>query len=269
MTGERRQRLNTRTLAHAHARRQPDYDRGGAPVIAHLGFGAFARAHVAVYCDDLLRQGTPALIRGVSLRSRRAQNQLVPQDGLFTVAVRDPSAPSTVQVVGALASMESGPAAALAAMTAPTTKLVTLTITENGYSASADGELASGALPSSAPALIALALDRQRHTGLTPPVFAPLDNLLDNGAVLRARVLDEAERIDGALASWIDGKVQFPSSVVDRMVPAPTEAVLEEIAGELGLTDRAAVADRASPLVDHSVGGRVGPPRRRWHRAGG
>ena len=155
MTGERRQRLNARTLAHAHARSLPDYERGGAPVIAHLGFGAFARAHVAVYCDELLRRGTPALIRGVSLRSRRAQDQLEPQDGLFTVAVRDPGAVSTLQVVGALASMESGPPAALAAMTAPTTKLVTLTITENGYNAGADEEPAPGTLPSSAPALIA------------------------------------------------------------------------------------------------------------------
>ena len=60
------------------------------PCIAHLGLGAFARAHLAVYADELLRRGRPALIRGVSLRSRRAQDQLEPQDGLFTVAVREP-----------------------------------------------------------------------------------------------------------------------------------------------------------------------------------
>ena len=256
MTGERRQRLNARTLAYAHARRLPNYERGGAPVITHLGFGAFARAHVAVYCDELLQRGTPALIRGVSLRSRQAQDQLRPQDGLFTVAVRDPGTASALQVVGALASMESGPPAALAAMTDPTTKLVTLTITENGYSARAGGELTSVALPSSVPALIALALDRRRQAGLMPPVFASLDNLLDNGTVLRARVLDEAERIDGALAAWIGREVRFPSSVVDRMVPAPTEAVLEEIAEELGLTDRAAVAaERHRSWIIRSVEG--------------
>ena len=117
----------------------------------------------------------------------------------------------------------------------------------------------SGALPSSAPALIALALDRRRQAGLAPPVFASLDNLLDNGTVLRARVLDEAERIDGALAAWIARDVRFPSSVVDRMVPAPTEAVLEEIAGELGLTDKAAVAaERHRSWIIRSVEG-LGP----------
>jgi fructuronate reductase len=239
--GEGRQRLNARTLADARAQ-VPDYDRHGAPSVAHLGLGAFARAHVAVYADELLRRGTPALIRGVSLRSRRVQDQLEPQDGLFTVAVREPGAAPRLQVVGALASMESGPAAALAALTAPSTQLVTLTITENGYGVSVGEERAPGAPPSSVPALIALALNQRRQHGLAAPVFASLDNLLDNGAVLRARVLDEAERIDGALAAWIARDVRFPSSVVDRMVPAPTEPVVEEIAQELGLTDEAAVA---------------------------
>ena len=102
-------------------------------MIAHLGFGAFARAHLAVYADELLRRGRPALIRGVSLRSRRAQDQLEPQDGLFTVAVREPGQDLSLQVIGALSSVETGPAAALDAMTAPATQLVTLTITEKGY----------------------------------------------------------------------------------------------------------------------------------------
>jgi fructuronate reductase len=256
MTGQGRQRLNARSLTHAQARLLPEYERDGTPVITHLGFGSFARAHLAVYADELLRRGTPARIRGVSLRSRRAQDQLEPQDGLFTVAVREPGAASALQVVGALASMQSGPAAALAALAAPATRLVTLTITESGYSDSVDEQRPSGALPSSAPALIALSLALRRQAGLPPPVFAPLDNLLDNGAVLRARVLDEAERMDGALAAWIASDVRFPSSVVDRMVPAPTEAVLEEIAEELGLSDEAAVAaERHRSWIIRSVEG--------------
>jgi mannitol-1-phosphate/altronate dehydrogenase len=256
MTGQRRQRLSAHTLAHARASLLPEYERSGAPVIAHLGFGAFARAHVAVYADELMRRGTPALISGVALRSRRAQEQLEPQDGLFTLAVREPGAAPALQVVGALASMETGPAAALTALTAATTKLVTLTITENGYSGSVGEETASGAVPSSAPALIALSLDRRRRAGLPPPVFAPLDNLLDNGTVLRTRVLDEAERMDDALAAWIASEVRFPSSVVDRMVPAPTETVLEEIAEELGLSDEAAVAaERHRSWIIRSVEG--------------
>ena len=258
MTVAGRPRLQASTLAYARADARPEYDRSAAPVIAHLGFGAFARAHLSVYADDLLRRGAPALIRGVSLRSRRAEDQLGPQDGLFTVAVREPGATVSLRVVGALSSMETGPAAALEAMTAPATKLVTLTITEKGYDG---GGLRGGGdepppseAAGSAPALIALALARRRRAGLAPPVLASLDNLLDNGNVLRARVVDAAHRIDPSLAEWIAREVRFPSSVVDRMVPAPTEDDLEDIAGRLGLIDRAAVsAERHRSWVIRSV----------------
>ncbi len=261
MSATEAQRLSTRTLAHARARSLPGYDRTAVPVIVHIGFGSFARAHVAVYADELLRRGEPALIRGVSLRSSGARDQLEPQDGLFTVAEREPDADIALRVLGALASMETGPAAAIEAMAAPTTKLVTLTITEKGYDLAADVPDA----PTSAPALVAMALARRRCVGLQPPVVASLDNLLANGNVLRSRVLESAERMEPSLAAWIAREVAFPNSVVDRMVPAPTEADRADIAAALGLVDRAAVSaerhrswiiraeDELAPLADVGV----------------
>jgi fructuronate reductase len=254
MTGGTRQRLRADTLADAHATTVPAYDRTTPPGIAHVGFGAFARAHLAVYADELLRRGQRALIRGVSIRSRRAEDQLEPQDGLFTVATREPGEDMSLQVVGALASMETGPAAALDALSAPAVKLVTLTITEKGYE-SADQPTPPQAA-TSAPALIALSLARRRRVGFAPPVFASLDNLLENGNVLRARVLEAAETIDATLAPWIAQNVLFPSSVVDRMVPAPTERDLDDIADRLGLIDRAAVgAEQHRSWIIRSVDG--------------
>ena len=255
MTRPPRQRLSARTLLQARAEALPRYDRSAAPVIAHLGFGAFARAHLAVYADDLLRRGRPTLIRGVSIRSHRAQDQLGPQDELFTVAVREPGAAISLQVVGALASMKTGPAAALEAMAAPTTGLVTLTITEKGYEVES-GDPGPSQTSASAPALIAHALAHRRRAGLPPPVFASLDNLLANGSTLRERVTAVATRIDPSLAEWIATEVSFPSSVVDRMVPAPTARDLEDVAAALGLTDRAAVgAERHRSWVMQAVDG--------------
>jgi len=259
----KRQRLRANTLTRARATSVPEYDRSAPPGIAHVGFGAFARAHLAVYADELLRRGQPALIRGVSIRSRQAEEQLEPQDGLFTVATREPGEDMTLQVVGALASMETGPAAALDALTAPAVKLVTLTITEKGYEP-VDSPTHAEA-PTSAPALIALSLAQRRRVGSAPPVFASLDNLLENGRVLRTRVLEAAATIDPSLAPWIAHNVRFPSSVVDRMVPAPTERDLDDIADRLGLIDRAAVGaehhrswiirsvDELAPLADVGV----------------
>ena len=156
---------------------------------------------------------------------------------------------SHCELLGALASIESGPAAAVDAVAAPTTLLVTMTITEKGYDALPDASdtscapdttgAPSGAM--SAPALVARGLARRRNDGSAPPVVASLDNLLDNGNVLRARVLEAADALEPSLADWIAREVAFPNSVVDRMVPAPTEDDLAEIADALGLIDRAAV----------------------------
>jgi fructuronate reductase len=253
MTTKAPQRLRAGTLDRAHAKTLPDYDRSPAPCIAHLGFGAFARAHLAVYADELLRRGRPALIRGISIRSRRAQDQLEPQDGLFTVAVREPGEDVALEVIGALASMETGPVAALDAITAPATRLVTLSITEKGYDPPPSSPSPSKR-QATAPELIALALDQCRRDGLVPPVFAALDNLLDNGNLLRARVLEAAERIDPQLPPWVADTVLFPSSVVDRMVPAPTARDVEDIASSLGLLDLAAVStERHRSWVMQSV----------------
>ena len=255
MTGGKQQRLRANTLARAHADTVPQYDRSAMPGIAHLGFGAFARAHLAVYADELLRLGRPALIRGISIRSRRAEDQLNPQDGLFTVATREPGQDMSLHVVGALVSMETGPAAALDALTEPAINLVTLTITEKGYEAAVDPPTPSEP-PTSAPAVIALSLAQRRRAGLAPPVFASLDNLMQNGTMLRTRVLEAAVTIDPSLAPWIAHNVVFPSSVVDRMVPAPTEHDLDDIADRLGLIDRAAVgAEQHRSWIIQSVGG--------------
>jgi fructuronate reductase len=80
-------RLSAATVAEVRGD-APTYDRAQPPTIAHLGVGAFARAHVAVYADELLRAGEAAMLRGVSLRSRSAEEALAPQDGLYTVTTR-------------------------------------------------------------------------------------------------------------------------------------------------------------------------------------
>lgn len=202
----------------------PAYDRGQPPSIVHVGVGAFARAHLGVYADDLLRQGWPATIRGVSLRSRAAEDQLAPQDGLYTVVERGPDA-EPLRVIGSLTSVGTGPEALIDALAAPTTRLVTLTITEKGYEGTAPSVLATG-------------LARRCEAGGGPVVVASLDNLLGNGALLRERVLAAAS---AAESGWIDDHVSFPSSVVDRMVPATMPPDLAEVAAWLGLDDEAAV----------------------------
>ncbi len=264
MTPASADRLSTATLPRAGAASVPTYDRTTPPTIVHLGVGAFARAHLGAYADDLLRTGYPALIQGISLRSSRAEGQLGPQDGLYSLAEREPGGTSPLRIIGSFGSVATGPEAAVEAIAAPSTSLVTLTITEKGYEADL------------APSVLARGLARRRRNG-SPPVVASLDNLLDNGRRLRDRVLEVTGRTDPDLARWIAGEVRFPSSVVDRMVPASTPADVDEISGRLGVRDDAAVVaehycswviediDGLPPLADVGVDvvGDIAPYQRR------
>jgi fructuronate reductase len=237
---ETEERLSASTMARARVDARPGYDRTAAPCITHLGVGAFVRAHVAVYADDLLRLGHAALIHGVSLHNPRAEEELMPQDCFYSVAEREPGAALRLRVIGSITSVATGVDAALRALTAPTTRLVTLTITEKGYDL-APGELAHPDRPTSAPGLLALALHHWRASGQAPPVFAALDNVSANGTLLRARVLELAGGLRPDLPSWIADEVAFPNSVVDRMVPATSPGDLADVAEQLGLVDLAAV----------------------------
>jgi fructuronate reductase len=237
---ETRARLSAATLARARADVRPGYDRTGEPTIVHLGVGNFVRAHLALYADDLLQLGRAALIRGVSLHNPQVEAQLAPQDCYYTVAEQEPDAEPSLRVVGSIAAVSTGREAALRALCATATRLVTLTITEKGYDLTEE-DLEHPERPTTAVGVVALALARCRDEGGSPPVISSLDNVMANGTLLRARVTEIVSRLDPSLPAWIQQEVRFPSSVVDRMVPATTEEDLEEISARLGLVDLGAV----------------------------
>jgi fructuronate reductase len=97
------------TLAAASVPLVPPYERSFVQNITHLGVGAFARAHLGVYADDLNRRGWPALLRGISLMSDRAEREMGPQDGLYTVAEREPGEEVALRVVGSITAVRTPP----------------------------------------------------------------------------------------------------------------------------------------------------------------
>ena len=116
--------------------RRPAYDRKAVKTgIVHLGVGAFHRAHQAVYTDDVLAPDPRWGIVAASLRSPDTYDALEPQDGLYTLAVAlaggrgAPGHRLDRQVIVAPREVER----LLDAMSAPQTRIVTLTVTEKGY----------------------------------------------------------------------------------------------------------------------------------------
>jgi fructuronate reductase/mannitol 2-dehydrogenase len=255
----------------------PTYDRAGlTPAIVHFGVGGFHRAHQAVYLDDLAERGisTDWGVVGISLRRRDIKEALDPQDRLFTVVERGAEG-DEARVIGCLTRVlyaPESPAAVLHALTRPETRLVTLTITGDGYHIDPEtlepldheelvADLAAPRRPRTAIGYLVEALQRRRLADRDPFTVLSCDNLPANGATTRRAVLSFAERRDPALAAWIAREVAFPSCVVDRITPECSDATRELVTDAFGILDQAAVV--AEPfsqwiIEDDFPGGR--PP---------
>jgi len=235
----------------------PRYDRAGrASGIVHLGVGAFHKAHQAVATDDAIAaSGGDWMITGVSLRSTDVADALNPQDGLYTLLVRGEDGVKA-RVVGSIAHVLVAPRephAVLAALTAPETKIVSLTITEKGYGFDTGtggldrahpaiaADLANPAQPTSAVGFIVEALHRRREAGLPGFTVLSCDNLPSNGHVIKRLVEEFALAARPDLSGFIAEKVTFPSTMVDRITPASVKRTFVDAARLTGCEDMAAV----------------------------
>ena len=104
--------------------------------IVHLGLGNFHRAHQAVHTAvALAAQDGPWGILGVASRSATVVDALREQDLLYAVVEVSPEGTRVVVPAvhtGALVAARE-PDAVLDALAAQTTRIVTLTVTEHGY----------------------------------------------------------------------------------------------------------------------------------------
>lgn len=247
-------RLSSATLAALPASvARPAYDRSTVtPGIVHLGIGAFHRAHQAVYVEDCLARGERDWgIVGASLRRPDTQEALQPQDGLYGLAVRS-GAGTQWRVVGSVIDLcvaRPGEDTLLARMCDPRVRIVSLTVTEKGYchdpaTGALDeshpairADLASPHAPSSAIGLMVEALARRRAAGIAPFTILSCDNLPANGHTVAGLVARFARLRDADLGAYVAGEVACPSTMVDRIVPATTDADRAEAAQALGLAD--------------------------------
>ncbi|MFS7159453.1 mannitol dehydrogenase family protein [Serratia proteamaculans] len=264
---------------------QPGYARERIkPRIVHLGFGAFFRAHQAVYTEQLANDHASdwgyCVISMHNGRQKIADLQR--QDLLYTVAEMDGDGwhGQTIGVIRqALHLQVDGLEAVLEAMAQPEIAIVSLTISEKGYCYQpASGQLltehpdiqhdiAHPLHPRSAPGLILAALRLRRARGLPAFTVMSCDNMPANGQVTRNVLSQLAQRQDADLAAWVAQQVAFPSTMVDRIVPAVTAETLQHIEDLLGgITDPVAVACepfRQWVIEDHFPQGRPA-----WEKAG-
>ena len=69
-----------------------------------------------------------------------------------------------------------------------------------------------------------------------------MDNLPSNGQLTQQIVCEFAAKIDVALLRWIQSEVKFPSTMVDRIVPATTQKLIDRTKVKTGIHDPAVVS---------------------------
>ncbi|WP_417207836.1 mannitol dehydrogenase family protein [Antarctobacter sp.] len=228
--------------------------------IVHIGLGAFHKAHQAVYTDDALAAaGGDWRIVGVSLRSAAPAEELSPQDGRYTLIERSVDS-SRARVVGSMSRalcLKTDRPAVLEALCAPSTRIVSITVTEKGYGLNrATGgidpshpaiaaDLARPDAPEGLAGLLVWALAERRRRGVPPFTVLCCDNLPENGHLVRSLLTDMARHCAPDLVDHLTRDVAFPCTMVDRITPARSPDTLALAQAMTGLEDRATVETEA------------------------
>src|SRR4029078_9470097 len=178
-------KLNKSTLAEIPIDK-PSYNRDEIGIgIVHFGVGGFHRAHQAMYVDRRLEMGLAKEwgICGVGVlpADRKMAEVMTAQDSLYTLALENPDGDHNARVIGSIVDYRyapDDPEAVIELLAAPTTHIVSLTITEGGSNVEhidPDDVSVFG--------LVVEALARRRDRGLPSPTIVSCDNIEGNGGV--------------------------------------------------------------------------------------
>jgi fructuronate reductase len=247
-----------------YARVTPDHG------ILHFGMGAFHRAHQAIYTEEAIAATGEAWgITGVSLRSPSAADQLNPQDGLYTVAIRTDDATHR-RLIGAVRQVlvaPREPEAVITAVASPHTHIISFTVTEKGYCRDASGNLDLAlANEHSFYRFVRDGLLRRQQAGLPGITLLSCDNLAGNGRQLEKLFTQYLEATAPGLGAWFRDNCSCPATMVDRIVPAATAADLDIQAAFLGMRDEAAVF--TEPFTQWVIEDRFAGARPQWEAGG-
>ncbi|MFM5905222.1 MAG: mannitol dehydrogenase family protein [Micrococcales bacterium] len=243
--------------------------------MVHLGLGAFFRAHQAWYTNQVDAESKWGYVAFTG-RSADAANLLQTQDGLYTLITRSPLG-DEFEVINSIARAEDGNdlTALTEAIVSEQTALVTLTVTEAGYSIDAAGllidaetqleQLTSGK-PTTVLGRLAWALNQRRLKTQLGLALVPCDNIPANGHLLATAMEQLFEAFGGEALAWLRAEVSFVSTSIDRITPKTTEADVQEVAASTGWQDASPVV--TEPFRDWVLQGEFPLGRPAWEEAG-
>jgi mannitol 2-dehydrogenase len=264
----------------------PGYDRSVLKTgIVHIGVGAFHRAHQAYYTDMLLQdpgnQGWGICGVGLLESDRKIIDQLVQQDGLYSVMITGPDGILTARVIGSIIEClyaPDDPQAVIEKMADPDIKIITLTITEGGYNfdsatgefliqdAAVQADLKNPENPKTVFGYLTRALRRRMDRGLNGLTIQSCDNIPHNGDVLNRVLLAYVKAADQGMADWIKKNIAFPNSMVDRITPVITLKDKENLKAVFSIDDACPVV--CEPYMQWVIEDTYASGRPSWETAG-
>ncbi len=250
--------------------------------IVHFGPGAFHRAHQAHYTDKVLSDfGGDWRILAVSLKSTQTVDDLNAQDGLYSLLIKSASGENEVEVIGSIVGAEAASRTTdhvYETLTSPKTHILSLTVTEKAYGIDRQTgqishdhpdilhDLQNPDAPIGVIGMIVKGLALRKANALPPFTVLCCDNLPHNGDLVRSGVLDFAERTDQELAQWIAEHGCFPNTMVDRITPAATPELLDNVSKMLGVEDKLAI--ETEPFTQWVIEDKFCGPRPQWEKVG-
>ncbi len=232
------------------------YDREACEIgVVHIGPGAFHRAHQALYIDAMMEK-TGDLSWGIAAVNLRASDsqQLVnlekSSDGYVVKSISADGAAEFIQVrsIVAFSDWSQNAAAAERLLAEASVKMLSMTVTESGYSIDGNGDLnqldpllieeVNGTRKTSVYAYLRAGLNLRRISQAGPISVLCCDNLRANGELLERNFLAYLTLCkDTELIDWLANNASFPSSMVDRITPKPDRRVFDEVARLFGRVD--------------------------------
>lgn len=247
--------------------------------ILHLGLGSFHRAHQAVYLQHLHDSGDAEWgIVGANIRNdgEALMHDLAAVGGAYTLETVSPDNVHRYQKITSIQEIlpwSPDLDEALRVGADDATKIISFTVTEGGYYLDDHDKLdleqgamridvESGAMMTIYGVIAAIL--RHRKSAVT---LMSCDNLRSNGERFRSGFYDYLLiRGERDLLKWVETHVAFPSCMVDRITPRPTEAVQERVKAATGENDKCAVM--GEEFIQWVIEDKFAAERPRWEDVG-
>jgi len=274
----------------------PAYDRSKLKSgHIHFGFGGFAAAHLAYKTHLVLNSGGKDAeeslnygIIGVNIQPPIERgDQLNPQDGLYTVLAQDSAGKKTLTVVGSVLEFLYGPhhtKRVIDQIASKDTRIISMTLMPQTHQSYLDAQgnlnltlpdiqndLDGKNPPQTVYGYIVRGL-QQRDRNLPGITIINSDNMEQNGDLFSKMFIQFVTAYDKRnktnLCDTIKKKLTFPNSMVDRIVPKPTEQTREDASSLLGLRDEAAIGTEPMPDVSWVLENKIANGLPAWDKLG-